>query len=95
MRVLLVHDFYQIPGGEDSVVREEFALLRNSGVDVELFSVSNSKIKGGLGALAAGLMLVYNPWSRRALAKKLATFAPDVVHVHNFFPLLSPSIFDA
>jgi glycosyltransferase involved in cell wall biosynthesis len=95
MRILLVHDFYQIPGGEDSVVQEEFALLRNNGVDVELFSVSNNKIKGGLGALAAGLMLVYNPWSRRALAKKLATFAPDVVHVHNFFPLLSPSIFDA
>ncbi|TIL96952.1 MAG: glycosyltransferase family 1 protein, partial [Mesorhizobium sp.] len=33
--------------------------------------------------------------SRRALSRKLAEFSPDVVHIHNFFPLLSPSILDA
>lgn len=95
MRVLLVHNFYRIPGGEDSVVREEFSLLKRKGVDVELFSVSNDDIHGALGALVAGLSLIYNPSARRTLAHKLAEFAPDVVHVHNFFPRLSPSIFDA
>jgi len=95
MRVLLVHNFYRIPGGEDSVVREEFSLLRRNGVDVDLFSVSNDDIHGALGALVAGLSLIYNPSALRALARKLAEFAPDVVHVHNFFPRLSPSIFDA
>ena len=95
MRVLLVHNFYRIPGGEDSVVREEFSLLKRKGVDVELFSVSNDDIRGALGAIAAALSLIYNPGARRALARELAKFAPDVVHVHNFFPRLSPSIFDA
>jgi glycosyltransferase involved in cell wall biosynthesis len=95
MRVLLVHNFYQIAGGEDSVVREELSMLKKNGVDVELFSVSNDDIRGTLGAIAAGLRVIYNPRARRALSKKLAEFLPDVVHIHNFFPLLSPSILDA
>src|SRR4029077_11868426 len=95
MRVLLVHNFYQIPGGEDSVVREELSMLQNRGVDVELFSVSNEEIEGTGSTIAAALQVAYSVRSRRALARKLAEFLPDVVHIHNFFPLLSPSILDA
>ncbi|MGH8337914.1 MAG: glycosyltransferase, partial [Gammaproteobacteria bacterium] len=95
MRVLLVHNFYQIPGGEDSVVREELSMLQSRGVDVELFSVSNDDIKGTWGSIAVALQVAYSPQARRALAQKLAAFLPDVVHIHNFFPLLSPSILDA
>jgi glycosyltransferase involved in cell wall biosynthesis len=95
MRVLLVHNFYQIPGGEDSVVREELSVLKNNGVDVKLFSVSNDDIRGMSGKIASAVQAVYNPRARHRLAKQLAEFLPDVVHVHNFFPLLSPSIFDA
>jgi glycosyltransferase involved in cell wall biosynthesis len=95
MRVLLVHNYYQEPGGEDSVVREELSMLKNNGVDVELFSVSNNEIKGIEGRIAAALRVVYSPRARRALAKKLAEYLPEIVHIHNFFPLLSPSILDA
>ncbi len=95
MRVLIVHNFYQIPGGEDAIVREELSLLRRNGVDVDLFSATNSDIRGRLGGIAAALQVVYSPRARRAISKKLATFLPDVVHIHNFFPLLSPSILDA
>ena len=52
MRVLLVHNFYQIPGGEDRVVREELSLLAKHGVDVDLFSVSNEEIRGISGRIA-------------------------------------------
>ncbi len=95
MRVLLVHNFYRIAGGEDSIVREELSLLKNSSVDVELYSVSNDDIGGALHTIATALQVIYNPWARRALAKKIAEFGPDVVHIHNFFPRLSPSILDA
>lgn len=95
MRVLLVHNFYQIPGGEDSVVRDEYAMLRANGVDVDLFSVHNDAIDGPLKSVAAAAQVIYRPSAKRALARKLAEYAPDIVHVHNFFPLLSPSIFDA
>jgi glycosyltransferase involved in cell wall biosynthesis len=95
MRVLLVHNFYQISGGEDSVVREELSMLKKNGVEAELFAVSNDDIKGMSGKIAAALQVAYNPRARYRLARQLAEFLPDIVHVHNFFPLLSPSIFDA
>ena len=95
MRILLVHNFYQVAGGEDAVVRQELSMLRENGVDAELFSVSNDDIKGTTGRFAAAVKVVYSPSARRAVAKKVETFVPDVVHIHNFFPLLSPSILDA
>jgi glycosyltransferase involved in cell wall biosynthesis len=95
MRVLFVHNFYQIPGGEDTVVRAELAMLAREGITVELFSVHNDDIRGMLGGLRAALNVVYNSRARRALSETLKRFSPDVVHIHNFFPLLSPSIFDA
>jgi glycosyltransferase involved in cell wall biosynthesis len=95
MRVLMIHNFYQLSGGEDSIVRAEMSLLQENGVDVDLFSTTNDIIKGRLAQARVAFQVVYNPFARRAVAKKLAEFAPDVVHIHNFFPLLSPSVFDA
>ncbi|HEU5272079.1 MAG TPA: glycosyltransferase [Xanthobacteraceae bacterium] len=95
MRVLLVHNFYRIPGGEDNIARQELMMLKENGVDVELFSVTNDDIKGIREAISVGVRVVYNFAARRALSRKLAEYAPDVVHIHNFFPLLSPSILDA
>ncbi|RWO85987.1 glycosyltransferase family 4 protein [Mesorhizobium sp.] len=95
MRVLMVHNFYQIRAGEDSVVREELACLKQNGVEVELFSATNDDIVRVARKISTALGVVYNSHSRRALSRKLAEFSPDVVHIHNFFPLLSPSILDA
>src|SRR6266851_2289554 len=88
MRVLLVHNFYQIPGGEDSVVLEELSMLKRNGLDVEVFSVTNDDIHGTSGRMAAAFGVVYSPRARRALSRKLTEFLLDVVHIHNFFPLL-------
>jgi glycosyltransferase involved in cell wall biosynthesis len=95
MRVLVVHNFYQNPGGEDRIVREELAMLERNGVEVDLFAATNDDIRGIHGKIAAALRVVYSPRARRALSQKLAAYLPDVVHIHNFFPLLSPSILDA
>jgi glycosyltransferase involved in cell wall biosynthesis len=95
MRVLIVHNFYQIPGGEDSVVREELSMLRARGIETDLFSTTNDEIKGRVKRISAGLQTVYSVRARRALSKKLREFQPTLVHIHNFFPLLSPSILDS
>src|SRR6266705_1458822 len=95
MRILLVHNFYQIPGGEDSVVQEELSMLARNGIDVDLFAATNDKIKGLRRNITTALQVIYNQNARRALARKIREFLPDLVHIHNFFPLLSPSIFDA
>lgn len=91
-RVLVVHNAYQHCGGEDSVVEAEMALLRARGHAVELFSVHNDSINGMGRVALAGRTL----WSRTATAELdelITRFSPDVIHVHNTFPLLSPAIY--
>jgi len=95
MRVLITHNSYQIRGGEDSVVRDEFELLTRGGVDCRLFSVTNDEIVSVVAKFKTGFNVVYNFEARRSMRRVIREFRPHVVHVHNFFPLLSPSIFDA
>lgn len=95
MQILIVHNRYQEYGGEDRVVEQEQRLLADNGHDVNLFSVSNDRIQGIGDRLMVGLNLAYsNEWKMR-LARNLEEVRPDIVHAHNFFPLLTPSIYDA
>jgi glycosyltransferase involved in cell wall biosynthesis len=93
MKILLLHNSYHFRGGEDIAVEQEFALLREHGHDVRLLLERNDSITGVAGAVSAACSAVYSIRSRRRVAEKLRTFRPDVVHVHNFFPLLSPSVY--
>jgi glycosyltransferase involved in cell wall biosynthesis len=95
LRVLLVHNRYQQYGGEDTVVAAEAQALRDAGHDVDEFLVNNDNIKGLGAKLAAAALTTYNPRSRAALRDRLRARRPDIVHVHNLFPQLTPSIFDA
>jgi glycosyltransferase involved in cell wall biosynthesis len=95
VRILLAHNYYQQRGGEDVVVEQELELLRAKGHAVALHSVHNDDIRGWRRTASAGALAVYNPAARAVLAEELRRFRPDIVHVHNFFPQLSPSLFDA
>jgi glycosyltransferase involved in cell wall biosynthesis len=92
LRVLVIHNAYQHRGGEDSVVADEIALLRARGHAVETYARSNDEIAGMSRLALAGQTL----WSRRTtrdLAGAIGHFRPDVIHVHNTFPLVSPSLY--
>jgi glycosyltransferase involved in cell wall biosynthesis len=95
MKILIIHNRYQLAGGEDSVVAAEQALLASHGQNVELLSLDNAAIEGGLAKIATAISSVYSFSSRRLVADKLNAFQPDVVHLHNWFPVLSPSILHA
>ena len=86
MRILLAHNAYQQRGGEDEVVANEAALLRDAGHEVELLSVSNDGISGALASARAALGVVYSRRGRALVAEAIARTAPDIVHVHNHFP---------
>ena len=92
MRVLVAHNAYQQRGGEDSVAQAEVDLLRSRGHDVLLYSRHNDEITGqGKAALA-----MQTVWSRRTsddVDRLVREFDPDVIHVHNTFPLISPSLY--
>ena len=96
MKILLIHNRYQQAGGEDNVVAAEARLLTDHGHDVELWSVDNKDLPTGLtGKIKTALATSYSSASMTIARDKLRNFRPDVVHVHNFFPQISPSIYDA
>ena len=94
LRVLVVHNRYQQRGGEDTVVEAEAALLRSHGHAVQEYLRSNDDIDTLPRAQAA----IQTFWSRRTLSEVgalVSAFRPDLVHVHNTFPLVSPSVYYA
>jgi len=95
MRVLLVHNEYVYAGGEDVVATAECALLESYGHEVRRVIVSNRNINRLSDKLLTAWQAPYSGRSRRRMDAHIAEFNPDVVHVHNFFPILTPSIYDA
>jgi glycosyltransferase involved in cell wall biosynthesis len=92
MKILVAHNKYQLNGGEDAVVRDEIELLRHRGHSVELLEQDNDRIHDFRGKLIASLSVFYSIRSRQRMRQVIRDFRPDVVHIHNWFPMLSPSI---
>lgn len=93
-RVLVAHNQYQQAGGEDAVVAEECALLERHGIAVQLYAQHNRQIDAMPRLQVAAETL----WSRRTVAEISALIEavrPDVIHAHNTFPLISPSLYYA
>jgi glycosyltransferase involved in cell wall biosynthesis len=86
--ILVAHNYYREPGGEDIVFAAESALLRACGHTVTTFTRDNS----GIGSVALAAAAVWNPATTRALG---TTPPARVAHFHNTFPLISPSAYYA
>lgn len=92
LKILVAHNAYQHRGGEDMVVDAEVELLRSRGHEVEIYHLHNDEINGMSRATAAATAI----WSRRTerdIDDLCGRFQPDVIHVHNTFPLISPSLY--
>ena len=91
-KVLLVHNHYQQRGGEDAVVGAEREMLITHGITVNFFGKHNDEI----GQLSHIQLAVTTFWSS-IIANEFETLIlrtePDVIHVHNTFPLISPSLY--
>jgi len=96
MRVMLVHNRYRsiAPSGENMVVEREGKALEELGHEVIWFQRSSDEIEHWPRAKKAALpaRLIWSREAHRDLTATLREHRPDVVHVHNTFPLLSPSI---
>lgn len=99
VKILLTHNFYgsSAPSGENQVFEAERALLLARGHEVETFTRHSDEIRaqGVWGVVKGALATPWNPWMTRAMRQTVDRFKPDVVHVHNTFPLISPGIFHA
>ncbi|MFT6099888.1 MAG: glycosyltransferase involved in cell wall biosynthesis [Arenicella sp.] len=95
MKILIVHNEYMLKSGEETAVNNEVAALRHAGHEVLTYFVSNTEVNNIFRKISAGLSTIYSFKHKRRISKILANQAPDIVHVHNFFPLISPSVFYA
>lgn len=92
MRILIAHNLYQRPGGEDSVVENETHLLKMMGHEVQTFMVSNDEIVGFQNKVKAAVQVLDNPAITSEFDRLIINFTPHVVHFHNFFPRLTGAI---
>lgn len=85
------------PSGENVVFELERSLLERRGHAVRCFVRHSDEIRarGALGLVQGALATPWNPWTVHAIRRAIAAFSPEVVHVHNTFPLISPSVFHA
>ena len=93
MKILIIHNSYGKFSGEEAVVAAQKKLLANNGHEVICFERSSADLsKMWFGELRAFFSGIYSLSSRKQIRKLLAEQSPDVVHIHNLFPLISPAI---
>lgn len=97
MKILVVHNRYRDRTGEDIVFHQEVDLLRSNDHQVQTLTVDNRQLEAPTvwTKLRLGLRTVWSATGYSLIKRKIQQFQPDIVHVHNTLPLLSPSIFYA
>jgi len=96
-KVLMVHNYYQIPGGEDTVVTNEKRLLEEHGHEVVLYTRHNNELKSmsKLQKLGLPFTTIFNPKTYSEIKKIIKEQGIEIVHVHNTLNLISPAVYYA
>jgi glycosyltransferase involved in cell wall biosynthesis len=97
MKIIIVHNRYKLHGGEDVVFEQERDLLKRAGHNVLVYCQSNKDVDSYPG-LKRLVLLKKSIWSEdtyRDFGEMLRREKPDVVHVHNIWVLISPSVYQA
>ncbi len=97
MKILLAHNSYLQAGGEDVVFDQERQLLERHGHRVITYVRSNREFANRSGVERAVMLtqIISAGDSKREILQILRAESPDLVHVHNTFLMISPSIFEA
>jgi glycosyltransferase involved in cell wall biosynthesis len=95
MKIVVAHNTYQQPGGEDIVFRNECELLKSAGHTVVEYLRSNHDASNyvSVSKLSLAKNTIWSSDTRRDFRQLLLRERPDVVHVHNTFVMVSPSIY--
>ena len=96
VRVLQLYNVYQSGGGgETRVVELIEQVLKLDGHDVKTLVRDSTSIQGLVGKISAAVTAPYSLTAKRCIREELLAWHPDIVHVHNLYPLLSPSVLEA
>lgn len=86
MKILLIHNNYQFRGGEDSVFDQEYSLLKVNN-NVEKLVFQNEK---GWKGILSFLLSIWNIFTAAKIKKKIKSFQPDIIHLHNWHYAIGP-----
>lgn len=96
MKILAIHNFHRqgSASGDDQVYKSETALLESHGNSVVRYTVKNDEFDnaGIIGKVHLVFGMLWSVRHYRKVKEIIRKEKPDVVHIHTFFPLLSPSI---
>lgn len=96
MKILAIHNFHRkgSASGDDQVFKSETALLEENGHTVIKYNVCNDEFDnaGVLGKVVSTFGMLWSFKNYNNVETIIKQEKPDIVHVHTFFPLLSPSI---
>jgi glycosyltransferase involved in cell wall biosynthesis len=97
LSVLVIHNQYQQPGGEDVVVRAEVDLLQRAGHRVVQFTQNNATLANctPLDKAALFFTTTWNPTAYSAIRTLIEKERPDLAHCHNLLPQVSPAAYYA
>lgn len=95
LKIISVHNRYVQPGGEDQVFESEARLLKECGHRVTQVQEQTTYPDGVVKKLGVAVDCIWSRRWHREFRQMLQASQPDVVHIHNFFPLISPSIYYA
>ena len=94
MRILSIHNRYLIRGGEDQSRELEEKLLQEQGHQVDIYEENNNRV-AEIGKVRVAIRTVWSTESYQIVRQKLTENSYNIVHVQNFFPLISPSVYYA
>lgn len=96
MRILLIHNYYQLRGGEDVYVDSLYKLLKENGHEVLLYAKYSSDIKDSLiSKTKIAIGMFYNKTTIKELTQIVKSFQPQVAHFHNIYPLITPVAYES
>jgi len=95
MKILIIHNFYLKKGGEDTTVFNEKKILEENGHLVYLYTKSNEEFKKGnlFERIFKIFEIFFSFTTYRELKKIIKKFKPDIIHIHNIFLRISPSVY--
>ena len=99
MKVLVVHNRYRTsaPSGEDVAVANEKRMLEGRGISVTSLDRCNDDLndESPTSRIAVAANTIWSRRSRREAVEAVRAAKPDIIHVHNTFAVLSPSVYGA
>jgi glycosyltransferase involved in cell wall biosynthesis len=99
MKFLIIHNFHRsgAPSGDDIVVKQEIQLLKSYGHEVVLFSKNNDDFDklNFIKKIDTFLHLDYSQNVYKELISIIKSEKFDIAHIHNIFPLITPSVYFA